>query len=132
MKFPGSVPAEWRTPMIYFFASVIWILFSDMLLFDALFAEEALALLSTIKGWFFVTVTALLLFFFLRKDFRIHREKEHSLQKVNLLLQSVFDSLTDALFVLTPDLRLHHFNKRAEVIFGSLENVAGRDAFWER
>ncbi|MDT8325564.1 MAG: hypothetical protein RRA94_15730, partial [Bacteroidota bacterium] len=62
MKLSRTLYAEWRIPLIYFLASALWILFSDMLLFDAFYSEETRSMLSTAKGWFFVTVTALMLF----------------------------------------------------------------------
>jgi PAS domain S-box-containing protein len=130
MKPAGQFYAEWRIPLIYFVVSALWILFSDMLLFDLFFSEETRSLVSTLKGWLFVTVTAVLLFVFLRRDFRLHREREQSLARMNVLLQSVFDSLSETVMVLTPELHLRHYNSRAEQLLGDLKGVVGNEGVW--
>ncbi len=132
MKAAGQFYADWRIPLIYFIVSALWILFSDMLLFDLFFNEEMRSLVSTLKGWFFVTVTAALLFVFLRRDYRVHRARERSLARMNTLLQSVFDSLSETVLVLTPELHLQHYNSRAEQLLGDLKPCVGNDGAWPR
>ncbi|WP_462280915.1 sensor histidine kinase [Salinivirga cyanobacteriivorans] len=58
---------EYKTALLYLILGALWILLSDraLLLFtqDAQFINE----LQTFKGWFFVFVTAIILFFYIRK-----------------------------------------------------------------
>lgn len=69
-----------RISLIYLAAGVLWILLSDRFLDVA--APEAVSQLQTYKGWFFVTMTTLLLFGVLRR-----REKQ---------LQRTLDELATA------------------------------------
>lgn len=47
---------------VYVFVSAVWILASDRVV-DVLFAPEAMSLAQTLKGWAFVTVTGVLIFY---------------------------------------------------------------------
>ncbi|MDT8323413.1 MAG: PAS domain S-box protein, partial [Bacteroidota bacterium] len=61
---------------------------------------------------------------------RLHREREASLERLNVLQQSVLDSLREALFVLTPELRLRHYNRHAELLISELKESLGNDRLW--
>ncbi|MCB2205979.1 PAS domain S-box protein [bacterium] len=132
MKSRAALPTEWRVPLLYFLVAMLWILFSDMLLFDALFSPATISMISTLKGWLFVFVTSVLLFLSLRKHMREQRRKERALSDVNILLQSVFDSFPDALFVLSPKLMLQYHNRRAEELFGLVDGWSANHDIWEK
>jgi len=69
-----------KTTIIYFIAGAIWIFFSDRILDSFAKSTHLLTLLQTYKGWFFITLTSILLYFLVRKDYRALevREKEKS------------------------------------------------------
>lgn len=59
---------QYKIVLIYLLAGVIWIFFSDLVV-DSIFVEKAdLSYAQNIKGWLFVAVTAILLFFLIKKD----------------------------------------------------------------
>jgi signal transduction histidine kinase len=61
-----SIPFEIWLPIIYLIVGGMWILFSDKLLLNIVNGDlERLARLQTIKGWFYVFATAILLFLLL-------------------------------------------------------------------
>ncbi len=80
-----SVP--FRVAVIYAIASLLWILFSDNIV-DAISVDRTtLTELQTLKGWFFVLCSALLIFLLVRFHFRrsaiatqelLRREQRHS------------------------------------------------------
>ena len=57
-----------KITLIYFFIGFLWILFSDYLLHDISGSSETLTHLQTYKGWFYVSVTASLLFLLVRNE----------------------------------------------------------------
>ncbi len=58
---------EYRFTAIYLFLGFLWILFSDSILGSLITDHDTLTRIQTYKGWFYVFVTALLFFFYLRK-----------------------------------------------------------------
>ncbi|MDR3575956.1 MAG: PAS domain S-box protein [Anaerolineaceae bacterium] len=59
-----------RITVIYFIFSALWITFSDQLIARITKNIPELTLLSTIKGWGFVIVTSILLYWLIRRDTR--------------------------------------------------------------
>ena len=71
MKIPfyRNLSPAFRIAGLYLLIGLLWILFSDMILTWWADDTEELRLLQTFKGWFFVLVTALLLFFLVQRSF---------------------------------------------------------------
>ncbi len=68
---------EYKITIAYLLIGGAWIIFSDKLLDYIVYSKQALTNLQTYKGWFYVVITAILLFFFLKK----HLVKLRSAQK---------------------------------------------------
>ncbi|WP_161794796.1 PAS domain-containing protein [Desulfonatronum thioautotrophicum] len=68
-----------RTVIIYVLVAGAWIAFSDYLLAMVVDDPDLLTRLQTYKGWLFVLVTAVLLYFVLRGQVRILEEKSRQL-----------------------------------------------------
>lgn len=64
---------------IYFTIGFLWILFSDHVILIFAGSVDAVTALQTYKGWFYICVTALLLFFLIRKEIKKKSEIEESL-----------------------------------------------------
>lgn len=64
-----------RTALIYAFFGILWILFSDRAA-EIIFYPGSYGhgLIQTIKGWFYVLVSAGLIYVFLRRDMRSCRK----------------------------------------------------------
>ncbi len=60
-----------RTSIIYAVIGALWILFSDRVVALLVQDAEAMMHVQTYKGWFFVGVTSLVLYFLLRTQFRL-------------------------------------------------------------
>ena len=72
-----------RTTILYAIIAGVWILLSDQALALFVSSPQTLIRLETYKGWAFATLTSLLLYLFLRRQFydlehyvieRVHRE----------------------------------------------------------
>jgi signal transduction histidine kinase len=85
-----------KITLIYFLIGFLWILFSDQFILSLSGSGNSITVLQTYKGWFFVGVTALLLFFLIRNEIRKKNEVEENLMKAKLkaeesdLLKSAF------------------------------------------
>lgn len=70
-----------KITLIYFSAGFLWILFSDRLLRSIAGSAESLSHFQTYKGWFFVTITAVLLFLLIRNEIKKKNRIEAELLK---------------------------------------------------
>ena len=70
-----------KITLIYFLTGFLWILFSDQLIQGISGSAEAVTHLQTFKGWFFVAITAFLLFLLINREFNIKNAIEADLLK---------------------------------------------------
>jgi two-component system cell cycle sensor histidine kinase/response regulator CckA len=111
-----------RTSMVYWVLAFIWILFSDRAVMLFSMKPDIMVMISTYKGWAFVTVTAFMLFFSLRNQLRrweVETEKrqevEKELSRYELLANHSRDLI---LFVRKNDGRLIEANVSATNAYG--------------
>jgi len=85
-----------KITLIYFLIGFLWILFSDQFILSIERSGNSITILQTYKGWFFVGITAILLFFLIRKEIIKKNQAEERLIKAKLkaeesdLLKSAF------------------------------------------
>ncbi len=136
-RFAATAPNGGALTVVLVYAVVasLWILLSDRLM-GLLFTDSAsLVKVSLIKGWFFVAVTALLLYALVRR--LVGRISEAHLREIEALQsrQDTFNLLTaivensdDAIFAKDRDGRYLLFNEAACRYVGkSARDVVGRD-----
>lgn len=100
---------EYKITAIYLLVGGFWILFSDNLLL--LFVEqEKLTMAQTYKGWFYVIVTALIFFSFLRSHLRDLRQTRQELEQHKHNLQQMVKEKTIKLDAAIGELKTN--NKR--------------------
>lgn len=91
--FKRAMKFEYKITAIYLLVGGLWILFSDYLLL--LFVDkEKLTMAQTYKGWFYVIVTALIFFFFLRSHLRDLRQIRQELERHKHHLQQLVKEKT--------------------------------------
>jgi len=73
-----------KIALIYFLTGFLWILFSDQFILSIAVSENSITILQTYKGWFFVSITATLLFFLIRKEIIKKNQVEENLIKAKL------------------------------------------------
>jgi len=66
----SKIPFPTRITLLYIIFGALWILFSDRLVISFTSDPQLIQELSTIKGWLFVAVTGLLLFYLVRNEIR--------------------------------------------------------------
>jgi two-component system cell cycle sensor histidine kinase/response regulator CckA len=69
-----------KIALIYTIFSVLWILFSDQILYLSVKNVETLTRIQMIKGWVFVLTTACIIFLLLQKEVRKYQQTEKALR----------------------------------------------------
>lgn len=124
--------------LVYLFLGTLWILGSDNVL-NSMFADpNVVAQLQTWKGWFYVGVTALLLYAVLYRLLRseasqvVHQRKQRDdLDLLNQFRESIIDNANIWINVLDAQARVTVWNKAAEQISGyRRDEVVGSADIW--
>jgi PAS domain S-box-containing protein len=126
MKQPKSTQPA-RTALIYIVFGALWILLTDSILeFFFPTTHQNYTLLQTIKGWLFVCVSALLIYFILRRDVSALNESE---QRYKLLFDNnpnpmwVYDAET-LRFLTVNDAAIEHYGyTREEFLAMTLKDI---------
>jgi two-component system, sporulation sensor kinase C len=81
-----NTTSAFKISIIYFIFSLIWIYFSDSALNFIVKDSQELQLLQTMKGWFFITISSILLYLLTKQFFlNLQKEKDKLSQTTNLL-----------------------------------------------
>jgi signal transduction histidine kinase len=73
-----------KVTLIYFLIGFLWILFSDRLIYKLEETGNAITTIQTYKGWFFISVTSLLLYFLIRNEIKKKNQIESDLVKARI------------------------------------------------
>jgi len=113
-----------RTALIYLVVAATWILLSDSVLAVLVSPETQPARFAqgqTIKGWLFVSVTALLFYLLLQRQLsRLFRETAVRRQ-TQTEMQALLSAMPLAVIQMDRDSKVQYWNKPAELIFGWTE-----------
>ncbi len=112
---------EWRITFFYAVFGGLWIFLSDRLL--VLLVEDPLVQykIQNYKGWFFVLISALIIYLTLAKALRRQREAEIRRQESHERFQKLFETSMDAILLTSPDGTIFEANPAACRIFGRTE-----------
>jgi len=93
MKWPRLGSASLKIAAIYLAVSVLWISGSDHLV--ALFFKDThqLSLVQTLKGWFFVGSTSVLIYFLMQREIATYKKTSESLAKSSQELRDILDAM---------------------------------------
>ena len=107
-----AAPTSLRVVAGYFIFGVLWILISDnLLLFFIPHSSDTYVQIQSLKGWVFVSLSALLIYFILKKDIRALEENEGFLRKI-------LNSAPDAMIILNSNGVIALANEQVRDIFG--------------
>lgn len=124
-----------KLALIYAVVSALYILLSDQLLYFLLSDPAKITFISTVKGWVFVFLTSVMLYFLVRTQVGVALEASRRQREVNeeklralLLLDSIASNSTDAIFAKDLQGRYLLFNREAERVIGkACDRVLGND-----
>lgn len=105
-----KLPAYLRISLIYLLFGVIWIFFSDTLLFAIISDQETIKELQIFKGWVFILLTSATLYF-LMKSYSIKRDQlEYDLRETEKQIKETnkkLVALTENLYLVREEERLN-------------------------
>ena len=107
-----------RIAIIYWVVSVIWIFGSDEILEFFVKDFNEISNIQTIKGFGFVTVTALLLYFLIQYYQKLQKSIEHKIIENEERQRLLIENSMDAIMITAPDGIILDVNPAAERIFG--------------
>lgn len=112
--------SAWQVALLYALFGVLWILASDQLLLSLVGGDFAmLARLQTYKGWFFIGVTALALYWLVRRAVAEAREAERLLQQTEYSFRAMLEGMRDPVFIHEPESgRILYANNAATALYG--------------
>ena len=126
--------------LAYLLAGGLWILFSDMVVDRIFGVPDDLTLINVWKGWGFMAVTAMVLFFTLFRQFRRDRQllerqylQQQEILELSEFQRGVIENANIWINLLDRDGKILLWNRAAEQISGySSEEVIGSDHIWLR
>ena len=92
-----------RIALLYGAMAALWVLLSDTMLSLVVANPSTLTMLQTLKGWVFVGVTALLLYFLVRHQLRRHEQSERVLHDTESRYRELVENATYGIFRCTTD-----------------------------
>ncbi|MBI2780013.1 MAG: PAS domain S-box protein [Gammaproteobacteria bacterium] len=114
----GASRMALRISVVYAAIAGLWIFLSDMLLGSYAVDAQHLTQLQTLKGWGFILVTALALYFLIRHEQRQIMTADAARRVSEAHLVDVVNIAADAIITLDKERRIVMFNQGAEHIFG--------------
>jgi PAS domain S-box-containing protein len=109
-----------RIVLLYILFGGLWILLSDQVLF-LIIQDARETLFQTIKGWFFILVSGLLLYILLRMDLAGRNKAEEAQRNSQAQMTGIFNSAMDAIIATDAEQRIVMFNPAAEAMFRCTE-----------
>ncbi len=106
-----KISSALKISLIYALIGGIWILLSDRAATLLFTNPDQLSIVQTYKGWFYVIVTALILFMLIKND-------ENTLDIAEQNFTDLFESATEGIFRSSPEGRFIIVNKAMSKIFG--------------
>jgi PAS domain S-box-containing protein len=89
-----------RVVIPYVIVGALWILFSDAVLSRLVLDHEQIAIVSTMKGWLFVTLTAVFLYVLFARVLRGHRHALAELRRAQSRYRLIAENTADVIWVL--------------------------------
>jgi PAS domain S-box-containing protein len=87
-----------KISLIYFIFSILWIYFSDYAINFFINDQEKLKYLQIIKGWFFVTISSILLYILTRQFFINLQKEKDQLANTNNILEKIIENAPIIIF----------------------------------
>jgi len=132
---PEGAADSWRSAiriaLIYAAFGFAWIIFSDSILSWFVRDTHRMTSLQTYKGWFYVAVTAWLIFILVRVRLQRIEELNRSLLGQQAFFRSLIDHSPQAMVVVDGEGSFQHVNERFTEIFGyTQDDCPNLEAWW--
>lgn len=124
--------AALRPAFIFCIASAVWIVGSDRVVAYFAGSFNELTWFQTLKGWSWVLLSALLLYWLIGRELRQRRDAHDEAERARQQVTRILESTTEYFFALDRDWRFTYVNGRAAEFFGkSARQLLGR-SLWHQ
>lgn len=118
-----KIRPHWRISGIYLAVGLLWIIFSDVFLLRFITDIETMRLLQTYKGWFYVVLTCILLFFLIKRYFTKLHTAQKSLDESRFHYSFLFRNNPQAMWVFDcKNQCVKEANEAAQILLGYTED----------
>lgn len=119
--------AVWRIVLIYAVFASLWILFSDRTVALLLRDPAAITLVSMLKGWLFVAVTAFILYRLIKRHVETLEQATNAIKQSESTLQATLNALPDLLFEVDHEGLIYNYHShRSDLLAAPPEAFLGR------
>lgn len=106
-----NISPAFKISFIFFIISFIWILFSDKLVYALPIDKESLTALQTLKGWLYITLVSIFLYFLIKSSLtNLENQKDE--------LEGILDSLATPIMIIHEDGEIVKTNKVFQKLTG--------------
>ncbi|MCC6930506.1 MAG: response regulator [Gemmatimonadaceae bacterium] len=120
----ATIKRDWSPlwiALVYAVLGILWIVWSDAAVLAIVRDQEALTRLQTYKGWFYVTASAALLFYLVRRrvnalNAAIASQQATTRERERLV--TILEATTDLVCVINPDSSLRYLNAAGRRLLG--------------
>ena len=99
---PSKPELPLRATLLYLLFGSIWILLSDQVLSLFVFQDAQQAVYQTLKGWFFIIVSSILLYILLHKDFAERKRAQDALRESEERFRRMFEKNPAVMMLIEP------------------------------
>jgi len=127
----NNKPIQWRRlsfriAVIYAVLGACWIFLSDKALLTFVRTPEAITQISMIKGWTYVLLTALVLYYLVSSDMKKLEESQKAVRESKDILDALLNAIPEAVFLLDLDMIIIAANKTlAQRLGKSIDELIG-------
>ncbi len=115
---PSRINPAFKVAAIYACISILWILFSDQILFWFIKDAEVLTMLQMFKGWFFVLATSVIIFFLLKTEIKKITQAQETLLKEKTFIEKAINSMPGIFYTFNEGYHLIKWNNNLQVLLG--------------
>ena len=121
---PGKI-SPLKIAIIYALAGCLWILFSDKALIALISDPQTFTRMQTYKGWFFIIITASVLYGYIRRQVSLHQQADktlestlHELEREKSRFEAVVAAMGEGISIQDRDFRVLYQNQNHRDMVG--------------
>ncbi len=109
-----NIDSAIKVAVIYVFLGCLWIIFSDNIVEFFVDDLETLTQIQTIKGWFYVFLSGLIIYFLVKKSLFNLKRTQKTLDQALLFHKTLFEKFPQPVYQLSPEGKVIYLNSKCK------------------